>query len=104
MFVKFFISFLILLSSLFSSSTLFAQPQFVVAKQLMFTSHGIIVNIDGHILVTNSAVYIGHGVYEINDEYYGICMLCGWPMTQGGRCTNQNCNQYAQRQDILGND
>ena len=96
MFIKFFISFLIALSALFSSSNVFAQPQFVTAKQLMFTNHGIIVNIEGNIMVIPLAVYVGHGVYEINDEYYGSCIRCGWPMSQDGRCTNKNCNQYAQ--------
>lgn len=104
MFIKFFISFLIVLSTFFSSSNVSAQPQFVIAKHLMFTSHGIIVNIDGHMVVTNSAVHVGHGVYEINDEYYGTCIRCEWPLSQDGRCTNLNCNQYISRQDMSIND
>lgn len=93
MFKKYFGSFLVGFLGIFLfSSTLSAQSQFVMAKQLMFTNHGIIVNIDGSIMVTAMAVYVGHGIYEINDEYYGSCLHCGWPLSKEGQCTHQNCN------------
>jgi hypothetical protein len=84
----------------FSLSSAFAAPSSVMttANQIMITNHGIMVNIEGQLTTTSAVVHVGNGVYEINAEYYGSCGRCGGPLTQEGKCTNQNCNQYGPRE------
>jgi hypothetical protein len=83
-----------------SSSALFAQSQLVTANQIMITNHGIMVNINGQgqIHQSNAVVHVGNRVYEIDAEYYGSCGSCGWPLTQSGKCSNKNCNQYGPKE------
>lgn len=92
--------FFALLAFCFSLPLCASSPQLVTASQIMITNHGIMVNINGQgqILQTSAVVHVGNGVYEINAEYYGSCRRCGWALDQGGKCTNQNCNQYGPRE------
>ena len=71
-----------------------AESQIFTKNQIILTDNGIYINLDGHLITTESVAYLGNGLYQCDQPYYGSCGRCGWPRDQQGRCTNQNCNGY----------
>lgn len=74
----------------------FATEYMMSADKILLTSEGIFVNIDSHLVTTDTVTYLGSGIYTV--QYYGQCGRCGWALDENGKCSNQNCNQYGPRE------
>lgn len=82
------------------SHTAFADlPRGLTSKQIIITEDGIMLNINGHLMTTESITYVGNGLYSVESNYYGQCGRCGYPRNAEGMCTNMNCDKNGPRRD-----
>ena len=63
-------------------------------NDIMLTDSGIFLQVNGELFNVDAITYVGNGMYQVSQQYYGSCGRCGWPRDQNGRCSNGNCNGY----------
>ena len=66
-------------------------PHYLTQKQIVVTSFGFVVNLNGQLYPADTITYTGRGIYRVTPTYYGSCPECGWALNSDIKCSNGKC-------------